>query len=459
MKKFQFIPIFIILFGCNSNLETRTGIFLGGQIINPSSRDVTLYQGSKVIDILDLDDNLMFKTKYDSLISGIYKIEHSPEYQTILLEETDSLWIRINATTFNESIVFSGIGATKNNFLIDLYLKQEEEADYLSTKYSSNQVTFKKIIDSLVLEKKTSWIKMDSINNLSPIAQKVTQAAYIYHYASIRERYALLRGSNWTKREDSLFFSYRKFLNYGDNDLAFFDPYVNYILNYVSQRALNEDESYFKAKETTSFNIKRLEVLDKMISGKLLRNNLTRAIAFEEMLKFKNQTEHDLFLQYYATVNSSKDYLREVLALHQDINKMNYGKPLPKVLLQNFDRNTVNSASIGFGRPTVIYFWSQTQMNQYRNTLNRLKKLKKAYPKIRFIGICIQPFNALTDQIQKMMGVENKDQFALTNFEKASKVWVLTLLNKSIALNKKGFIVEGFGNFFDVEFEKVLNSL
>ena len=98
-------------------------------------------------------------------------------------------------------------------------------------------------------------------------------------------------------------------------------------------------------------------------------------------------------------------------------------------------------------------------MNQYRNTLNRLKKLKKAYPKIRFIGICIQPFNALTDQIQKMMGVENKDQFALTNFEKASKVWVLTLLNKSIALNKKGFIVEGFGNFFDIEFEKVLNSL
>ena len=87
-------------------------------------------------------------------------------------------------------------------------------------------------------------------------------------------------------------------------------------------------------------------------------------------------------------------------------------------------------------RPTVIYFWSQTQMNQYRNSLNRLKKLKKAYPKIRFIGIGIQPFNALTDQIQKMMGVENKDQFALTNFEKASKVWVLTLLNKSIALNK-----------------------
>ena len=123
---------------------------MGGQIINPSSRDVTLYQGSNVIDMLDLDDNFKFQRKYDSLTSGIYKLEHLPEYQTVLLEEADSLWIRINATTFNESIVFSGIGATKNNFLIDLYLKQEEEVNFLSSKYSSNQIVFKKIIDSLV---------------------------------------------------------------------------------------------------------------------------------------------------------------------------------------------------------------------------------------------------------------------------------------------------------------------
>ena len=46
---------------------------------------------------------------------------------------------------------------------------------------------------------------MDSLNKLSPIAQKVTQAAYIYHYANIRERYALLRGAKWTPQEDSLF--------------------------------------------------------------------------------------------------------------------------------------------------------------------------------------------------------------------------------------------------------------
>ena len=42
---------------------------------------------------------------------------------------------------------------------------------------------------------------MDSINQLSPIAQKITQAAYIYPYATRKERYALLRGTLWSQNK------------------------------------------------------------------------------------------------------------------------------------------------------------------------------------------------------------------------------------------------------------------
>ena len=409
--------------------------------------------------MLSLDENLRFERKYDSLPNGIYKLEHLPEYQTLLLEEKDSLWVRINAADFDESIVFSGIGASKNNFLIELFLKQENENVYLSSKYSSDKEIFKHIIDSLLLQKKELWIQMDSLNSLSPIAQKVTQAAYIYPYANIRERYALLRGSQWNQKQDSLYFGYRKFLNYGDNDLAFFDPYVNYIINFISQKALIPNKAYFKVKQTTKFNIRRLEVLDKEISGKLLRNNLARAIAFEEILTFENHREHELFLQYYATINTSPSYLAEVLALHNDINRMEPNKPLPKIQLQNAERKTVGSEVLSDGSPKVLYFWSQTQMNHYRNTLDRVERLQEKYPNIRFVGICIQPFNTLVDQIQKMMEINPEDQFALIDFEKASKAWVLTLLNKSIILNSRGLIVEGFGNFYDMEFEKVLEGL
>jgi hypothetical protein len=113
--------------------------------------------------------------------------------------------------------------------------------------------------------------------------------------------------------------------------LAFFDPYVNYILNFISQKALDRSIPYFKQKQTTAYNIERLKVLDKRISGSLLRNNLARAIAFEELLTFENHGQHERFLQYYATVNNSPVYLAEILTLHTNITNMEPNSPLPKI--------------------------------------------------------------------------------------------------------------------------------
>ena len=461
MKK---VYCFLLFFGlislsCNKENQEAQSIFLAGQIINPSSRNVTLYGGNRTVETFSLDDQLRFQKIFDSLPNGIYKLEHLPEYQSLLLEKGDSLWVRINAAAFDESIVFSGRGASKNNFLMELVLKQEKENQYLSGKYSSKRESFSHLIDSLVLEKKKLWIGMDSVNKLSLAAQKVTQAAYIYPYATIRERYALLRGSQWTEEEDSLYFDYRKYLNYGDNDLAFFDPYINYILNFINEKALVTGASYFQVKQTTDFNINRLEVLDKSIKGTLLRNNLARAIALEEILNFENHNQHERFLQYYATVNSSPVYLAEVLDLHTYISRMEAAKPLPEIQLQNAARDTISSSKLAQGKSTVLYFWSQTQMNHYRNTLERMSVYRKKFPEVRFVGICIQPFNNMVDEVQKILELDPVDQFALVNFENASKAWVLTLLNKAIIIDPKGRLIEGFGNFSDSNFESLLKGL
>jgi len=58
----------------------------------------------------------------------------------------------------------------------------------------------------MLLEKKNLWIGMDSLNTLSPIAQKVTQAAYIYPMQQYENAMHCLRGSQWTNEEDSLYF-------------------------------------------------------------------------------------------------------------------------------------------------------------------------------------------------------------------------------------------------------------
>ena len=52
-----------------------------------------------------------------------------------------------------------------------------------------------------------------------------------------------------------------------------------------------------------------------------------------------------------------------------------------------------------------------------------------------------------------------EDTVELKNYVNSSKAWVLTLLNKSIIINGKGFIIEGFGNVSDTDFEKILKGL
>ena len=88
-----------------------------------------------------------------------------------------------------------------------------------------------------------------------------------------------------------------------------------------------------------------------------------------------------------------------------------------------------------------------------------MRELENNFPKLHFVGICIQPFNAMVEQVQKMMEINLDNQYALVNFEKASKAWVLTLLNKAIVVDSNGTIIEGFGNFSDSTFKKLLEEL
>ena len=176
------------------------------------------------------------------------------------------------------------------------------------------------------------------------------------------------------------------------------------------------------------------------------------------ILNFDNHENRNEFLEIYSSINTSKNYISEVLEMNSDITKMGINKRLPRIQLKNTDGKTTNSSQIFNGKPTVFYFWSQTQMNHYRNTIEKVFLLEKKYPEYRFIGICIQPFNSVISKVLNMMNIDLKNQYSIINFERASKRWVLTLLNKAIIINTKGRIKEGFANFSDENFESNLQN-
>jgi len=170
MKKAFYIVLLYFVYSCSSE-SVPEGAFLGGQIINPSSKTVSIYKNNKLLDSIVLGANNRFERRYDSLDYGIFKFEHLPESQNLLIEKGDSIWFRINTTDFNSSLVFSGRGSAKNNFLMEIYLSLQKESSFLASKYSNKSSDFGEIIDSLLQEKRENWIKFDSINQLSPEAK------------------------------------------------------------------------------------------------------------------------------------------------------------------------------------------------------------------------------------------------------------------------------------------------
>ena len=116
------MPLIFLFFGCKSTDNNKNMTFFGGKIKNPKAPYVYLYAGKKVIDSTKLDSNHRFSFLLDSIETGLYTFKHGKEYQYLYLEPKDSLLIYLNTWDFDESLIFSGRGSAKNNYLINLFL-------------------------------------------------------------------------------------------------------------------------------------------------------------------------------------------------------------------------------------------------------------------------------------------------------------------------------------------------
>ena len=456
----KLIIVAIILFfsiSCNEYNQSSS-FFLGGEIINPSSRYVSFYYNNIKIDSIELDTQNKFFKKIEDIKPGIYRIEHIPENQNIIIENGDSLWIRVNVEDFRESLTFSGRGSSKNNFLADMSILDESETEYISEIYSQESNIFKSAIDSLMREKEIIWELFDKTVNQTSLSKNITRSSIKYNYFNKLERYALLRGKDWNKTKRKKYFSYRNRVNLNDSDLSLFEPYITYLMNYFNEKTLDSGKVYFYEKNNTDFNIKKLLIIDSQITVQLLKNNLTRATAIEEILNFRNNDYHDEFIDYYNYVNSSEQYLNEITKLYRDIKKMKKGNSLPNIEIIDFKGIIKSSLNELKGSKSLIYFWSQTQMNHYRRTIRRVEELKQEYPDYRFVGICIQPYTDMVSQAQNILNLDLSNQFSFKDFETSSKDWVLTFLNKTIITDKKVNIIDGFSNLFTNEVETILKE-
>jgi hypothetical protein len=435
-----------------------SSVYFAGEIVNPTTEYVVLYKDDQVIDSAKLDARNRFNIRFNNASEGLYHFDHSPQFHYVYLEKGDSLNLRLNTIEFDESIVFSGKGAEINNFIVELFLANEEDESIVEQYFPLEPKVFNKKIEQLRKEKIRLLEELLEEVSLSDRATELLKATIDYNAFIYKEKYPFYhRATTHENRLHKLpnnFYDYRKELSLNNRDLIYFRPYYNFMKYHLGNLAYMECEKSCKDVLNTSsavhFNEHKLKLTEALVQEKKLKDNLYRNIVMHYLLKVKDSPENtNLFMNTFYAYSPNNRHMGEITKLHKDIQELQPQKKLPRIELLNTNGMGVRLNEIALEKSAVFYFWSGRYQKHLNRTLAQISELEKQYPNYSFIGI-----NRNTEynewlKIIREKGLNPKNQFRSENFEELKNTLVIDHLNKSIVTHK-GLITNGFADLYSL---------
>jgi len=369
---------FIFFIGCNNQNKT----FISGKIIKPTNNEILILKDEKVIKNISINSEGTFSSSLEVLNDGLYNFIHLPEFQYLIINKGDSLVLRLNSLDFDESLVFSGAGASKNNYLIDVFLDHEKEENYIKSNYKLSKIKFKRIVDSLQNIKTKHYLNYKSVIKTNFISDLIINHAILIPLYSHIENYIISNKKNHSNNIQ-YFKKYRDYIDLNISELSHFKPY----LDYITLKSINESFSEGNGYDyNLNFNLQRLIYVDNTIDNQIIKTKLLRFIAYEYLLE-------------------------------------------EKLLILNNNN--------------VILFWSYDQNSHQVNLFNKVNSLSIKHTNYHFNLININDDNLKwKNNYLNTFNSNRIDNFRTVNFESMSKKMVLNNLNKVIVTDRKGTIKE-----------------
>jgi len=461
--------VIITLLSCKSNVEdTDDYAYFGGEIINPSNDYVLFFNSMDKVDTLLLDKNNRFIHKISNFISGLYAFSHGGEYQWVLLEPKDSLLLRLNTIDFDESLVFTGKGARKNNYLIKNFLENEADNQKIMLLCQMEPEKFEVVLDSIRMAKLDELNSFLSTKQYSDLFKTIAETSINYNYYANKEIYPFgyYGYGNLIHFKDlpDDFYDFRKDINYNLDALSEFYTYNKFLFSHFNNLALQKfyatatHNDLFSSKSVI-YNLEKLKLIDSLVSSDKIKNNLLKFTTRDFIATSEDSLETQQILSSFlqkSTNDKDKDIINGLVF---SIKGLKRGNKLPRLKLVDYNDNEVVLDSI-ISKPTVIYFWSSALPLLMRNSHYKVKQLQGKYPNIEFIGI-----NINDDDQEHWKSLLNQHKFPVTNeFQfkdpnDAMKALAINSVNKSILTNKNAEIINANGLLFTSEFEEQLKFL
>lgn len=460
----------LLLTSCEPDIEPKkASAYIGGEIVNPNNNYVIVSKDNSNNDTIYLDENNRFLHTLDSAHTGFYIFKHSPETQLVHIERGDSILLRLNTLQFDESLVFSGRGAERNNFIVDMFLANEYNQALLPNWYKLPPKEFEKKMDSLENRYKKQLKRVVKTTTFSKTAIAAARNSYMYNIFSYKENYP----ANWIrtvlnsrpKKKERLpetYYAYRKKVNFNDSTLRLSYAYNRFIYSFIQNETLEyelNNDTTLSPKASVQF---KLALVDSVIPDERIKNTQMRGITRQYILTNRDSISSYAVLDDFLTRNTNPRFNSELTRLAKAMAKLENGDKIPNEMLvsSSNENSRIGLQELSQKAPlSVFYFWSVQRLEHFKEAHNKAETLRKKYPSISVYGI-----NTNDDKTKKWIPVLNQYnysplfEFQFDNYLKSRRSLVLTNNNKTIITNRNGEILTYGSNLLNPNFEREIQQ-
>jgi hypothetical protein len=427
---------------------------------------VILYDTQNNIDTLYLNDKNRFSHYFTTFKPGIHSFVHGGKHQSILLEENDSIMMHINTLDFDESIVYNGIGAKKNNYLINLLLKLEKEDYSTNLSFSQSPEDYQRSVETYISKNSDDLESFLKINPNSELFEKVAISSIKYHYFTRKELYPFrhfgVNNLSNFKKLPSNFYDFRTEIVYNDIDLKDFYPYYNFLFPHINNLALEQltttNSDFILEDHKLDYTTRKLELIDSLVTNTMIKNNLLKYTTRNFISNSKSIDQSYILYQSFLDKNTNEKDKKYIKDLFKNAQGLQPGYPLPDIEVINHKSETQNINTI-IDKTTVIYFWDNASRYHFENSHIRVKTLQEKFPNIDFVSININSMHTYAWKnmiFGNQFKINNEYRFADPSY--AKKRLAINYIKKVLVVDSEGVILNATADLFDPSFELVLKQ-
>lgn len=451
------LPLVNLCFSCQKKFDQDDyKAYFQGEIVNPNTNFVLFCKDDVVLDTIYLDKNNKFFKKFDSLSPGMYIYRHNPEFQYVYFDKNDSLTLRLNTKDFDHSIIFIGRGAEKNNFLMNLTVKNLIDESSRYETYDQPVDVFIRKLDSTQAARTTYYLKSKAIIGWDQDFDVYAKTKLDLHFYSQKEIYPL---AHYIRTKEDIrtelpkdYYSFRKKVNFNNENMIQYSSYTKYLsimLNSIS----NEAEMDFDLESKFDKNIEKLNIVDTLIKNDKVRNTILDNITFIYLLEDQNLNNNDKFLERYFQLSTDKGKHAEIIQIQEAVQNLKYSQRLPEVDLVDTNNKSTSINKI-IKKPTLMFVWTKNSLGHADGAHRRAIQLLNNNPEIQIVSVCIDgEQNEWVDFVSNYKH-DNLIELRSTDFKKMKDKWIITKIQRSMILNSDGTINNAFVNIFDRNIDK-----